>query len=53
MLSRHTHRVAKIEATHPLAGKVVYVPAMAEGSVEAFSAVFRWLGIEAYHAALR
>ena len=48
MLSRHTHRVAKIEPTHPLAGKVVYVPAMAEGSVEAFSAVFRWLGIEAY-----
>ncbi len=48
MLSRHIHRVAKIEPTHPLAGKVVYVPAMAEGSVEAFSAVFRWLGIEAY-----
>ncbi len=47
MLS-HTHRVAKIDATHPLAGKVVYVPAMAEGSVEAFSAVFRWLGIDAH-----
>ncbi len=47
MLSRHTHRVAKIEPTHPLAGKTVYIPAMAEGSVEAFSAVFRWLGIDA------
>jgi predicted nucleotide-binding protein (sugar kinase/HSP70/actin superfamily) len=48
MLSRHAHRVAKIEPGHPLAGKTVYIPAMAEGSVEAFAAVFRWLGIEAY-----
>ncbi len=44
----HNHTVTKIESTHPLNGKVVYIPAMAEGSVEAFSAVFRWLGIEAY-----
>ena len=42
------HNVAKIDAKHPLAGKTVYVPAMAEGSVEAFSSVFRWLGIDAY-----
>ncbi len=42
------HNVAKIDARHPLAGKTVYVPAMAEGSVEAFSSVFRWLGIDAY-----
>ncbi|HXZ29343.1 MAG TPA: hypothetical protein VEG08_15215 [Terriglobales bacterium] len=33
---------------HPLAGKVLYIPAMAEGSVEAFAAAFRWLGIEAH-----
>src|SRR5690349_1734893 len=38
----------KVTADHPLFGKVVHVPAMAEGSAEAFSAVFRWLGIEAY-----
>src|SRR5512142_1248351 len=42
------HNVAKIDARHPLAGKTVYVPAMAEGSVEAFSSVFRWLGLDAY-----
>ncbi|MBI3647062.1 MAG: hypothetical protein HY233_14040 [Acidobacteriales bacterium] len=33
---------------HPLYGKVVYVPAMAEGSAEAFSAALRWMGIEAH-----
>ena len=33
---------------HPLANKVVYIPAMAEGSVEVFASVFRWLGVEAY-----
>ena len=38
----------KIGSDHPLAGKVVYIPAMAEGSVEAFASVFHWLGIEAY-----
>jgi predicted nucleotide-binding protein (sugar kinase/HSP70/actin superfamily) len=38
----------KIGSDHPLAGKVVYIPAMAEGSVEALASVFHWLGIEAY-----
>ncbi len=47
-MRNHNHTVTKIESTHPLNGKVVYIPAMAEGSVEAFSAVFRWLGIQAY-----
>lgn len=37
----------KIEPGHPLAGKTIYVPTMAEGSPEAFCAVFRWLGIDA------
>ena len=37
----------KVPADHPLYGKVVYVPDMAEGSVEAFCAVLRWMGIEA------
>jgi len=43
------HRCVKhsIGADHPLYGKVVHVPAMAQGSAEAFSSVFRWLGIEA------
>ena len=38
----------KAGAGHPLAGKVLYIPAMAEGSVQAFASVFRWLGIEAH-----
>lgn len=44
---RHSHVTRKIEPDHPLAGKTVYVPTMAEGSPEAFCAVFRWLGINA------
>ena len=45
----HIHRCVtrKVGADHPLAGKKVYIPAMAEGSVEALCAVMRWLGIEA------
>src|ERR1019366_6166735 len=45
----HKHRCAtrKVGADHPLAGKTVYIPAMAEGSVEALCAVLRWMGIEA------
>jgi predicted nucleotide-binding protein (sugar kinase/HSP70/actin superfamily) len=42
---RHLSR--KIGPDHPLAGKTVYIPIMAEGSSEAFSAVFRWLGVNA------
>ena len=45
---RHRHTSCRISAGHPLAGKVVYIPAMAEGSVELFAAVFRWLGIDAH-----
>ncbi len=45
---RHRHTSCRISSTHPLAGKVVYIPAMAEGSVELFAAVFRWLGIDAH-----
>ncbi len=44
---RHRHTRVTIKPGHPLDGKIVYVPAMAEGSVEAFCAVFRWLGIDA------
>ena len=44
----HQHVSRKIGPNHPLAGKTVYVPAMAQGSVEVFAAVFRWLGVEAY-----
>ena len=45
----HKHRCVtrKVGADHPLAGKTVYVPALAEGSVEALCAVLRWMGIEA------
>ncbi len=47
-LSPHHCVTHKVGPDHPLAGKVLYVPAMAEGSVEAFASVFRWLGIEAF-----
>ena len=43
----HRHRSRKIGPNHPLAGKKVYIPTMAEGSSEIFAAVFRWLGIDA------
>jgi len=43
----HRHVSRRISAGHPLAGKTVYIPTMAEGSSEAFAATFRWLGIEA------
>ena len=42
---RHLSR--KIGPDHPLAGKTVYIPTMADGSAEAFAAVFRWLGVNA------
>jgi predicted nucleotide-binding protein (sugar kinase/HSP70/actin superfamily) len=42
---RHLRRT--IRPDHPLAGKTVYIPTMAEGSAEAFAAVFRWLGVDA------
>ena len=45
---RHRHTSCRIKPDSPLAGKVVYIPAMAEGSVELFAAVFRWLGIDAH-----
>jgi len=47
MLARHHHLTRKISAGHALFGKKVYIPAMAQGSVEAFASVFRWLGIDA------
>jgi predicted nucleotide-binding protein (sugar kinase/HSP70/actin superfamily) len=42
---RHLSR--KIGPDHPLAGKTVYIPTMADGSAEAFVAVFRCLGVDA------
>jgi predicted nucleotide-binding protein (sugar kinase/HSP70/actin superfamily) len=44
----HTCVRKTVPAAHPLHGKVVYVPAMTDGSVEAFCAVLRWMGIEAH-----
>jgi len=44
---KHCCVTRKIKADHPLAGKEIYVPAMAEGDVEALCAVMRWMGIEA------
>jgi predicted nucleotide-binding protein (sugar kinase/HSP70/actin superfamily) len=43
----HRHVYRRIGPGHPLSGKTVYIPTMAEGSPEAFSAAFRWLGVEA------
>jgi len=47
ILSKHHCSTRKIGADHPLAGKIMYVPAMAEGSVEAICAALRWMGVEA------
>jgi predicted nucleotide-binding protein (sugar kinase/HSP70/actin superfamily) len=44
----HRHVTRKIGAQHALAGKKIYIPAMAQGSVDAFASVFRWLGLDAY-----
>lgn len=46
-LRGHRCSTRQIGRDHPLGGKVVYVPAMAEGSVEAFCAALRWMGVEA------
>jgi predicted nucleotide-binding protein (sugar kinase/HSP70/actin superfamily) len=45
----HKHRCVtrKIGADHPLAGKTVYIPDLAEGSVEALCAALRWIGVGA------
>jgi len=43
----HRHVSRRISPGHPLWGKTVYIPTMAEGSSEAFAATFRWLGIDA------
>ncbi|HLK33927.1 MAG TPA: hypothetical protein VKT29_12610 [Terriglobales bacterium] len=36
-----------LPADHPLRDKTVYIPAMAQGAVETFAAVFRWFGVPA------
>ena len=46
-LFRHTCVRKTVSKDHPLYGKTVYVPAMAEGSAAAFCAVLRWMGIDA------
>ena len=43
----HRHVSRKISPGHPLSGKTVYIPTMAEGGPEAFAAAFRWLGVKA------
>src|SRR5271157_5261875 len=45
---RHSCVTRKVSKDHPLYGKVIYVPAMAEGGAQAFCAVLRWMGIEAH-----
>ncbi len=46
-LRKHRCVTRKVDADHPLAGKTVYIPAMAEGSIEALCAALRWMGIAA------
>ena len=48
---RHTCVRKTVPKSHPLFGKVVYVPAMAQGGAQAFCAVLRWMGIEAHTTA--
>jgi predicted nucleotide-binding protein (sugar kinase/HSP70/actin superfamily) len=45
---KHHCVTRKVGPVHPLAGKTVYIPAMAEGSVEALCAVMRWMRIESH-----
>lgn len=46
-LYKHRCVTRKVGAGHPLAGKKVYIPDMAQGSVEALCSVLRWMGIDA------
>ncbi len=46
-LRKHRCLTRKVGAGHPLAGKKVYIPDMAQGSVEALCSVLRWMGIDA------
>ncbi|MBZ5721950.1 MAG: hypothetical protein LAO03_16380 [Acidobacteriia bacterium] len=46
-IREHRCVTRKVGAHHPLAGKTVYIPDMAQGSVEALCAVLRWMGVEA------
>jgi predicted nucleotide-binding protein (sugar kinase/HSP70/actin superfamily) len=46
-LFRHICVRKTIPSSHPLHGKKIYIPAMAEGSVDAFCAVLRWMGLQA------
>jgi predicted nucleotide-binding protein (sugar kinase/HSP70/actin superfamily) len=43
----HRHHRRQIGPDNPLSGRTVYIPTMGEGSPEAFSAAFRWLGVNA------
>jgi len=45
---KHRCLTRKVGADHPLAAKTIYIPDMADGSVEALCAVMRWMGIEAH-----
>jgi len=44
---KHRCLTRKVGEDHPLAGNTIYIPDMADGSVEALCAVMRWMGIEA------
>ncbi|MBZ5657664.1 MAG: hypothetical protein LAO56_20550 [Acidobacteriia bacterium] len=48
ILHHHTCVRKTVPKSHPLFGKVIYVPAMAEGSAQAFCAVLHGMGIEAH-----
>ena len=37
-----------IDSNHPLHGRTIYLPVMAEGASEVFAAIFRRLGVEAH-----
>ena len=43
----HRHYRRQLSPSNPLSGRTVYIPTMGEGSPEAFSAAFRWLGVDA------
>ena len=45
---KHHHARPGLEASHPLTGKKLYIPVMAEGLSEVVASVFRWMGIETH-----
>jgi predicted nucleotide-binding protein (sugar kinase/HSP70/actin superfamily) len=47
MIGIHQHSTKKIDSTHELYGKTVYLPAMDQAAATLLTAAFHWLGVDA------